>query len=473
MVSQTSLGWFLSEEKFVWLSLGLAIDRNVDQLLEKFSGSFERCVHDARDFWVRCRRWFSDLRSTVEAIRKQPVESGSPFRQITVVYLPLEEHTRKIHLQNVVEAGKNGPQSSLDVIRHPYVRQHWRRRFSLHRPWLNKPNPWMTCLTCRLQAHKVWRRHDLGPFECSQSEDCQFTLPLHNDDDQWTRRRSIQDYSFHDIMSTDQNMRKLGCLHRGERWLDDRRCSCWKKFNLFARLATTWKNQKRGKFWHAFQIWRAAPESQVLDDFFAACARTVDRARRSSPVWSAVSVKNNAPRRSSKKWIERRGPCQCVSWFDGSRVACFFVACFFSRLWSIDDRYPAGQRRQSLRRATACSTRTRKCQKKKGRGRRASHCPRPCAFSLIRKRTMFTRASSPSLCFEARRCVRTLPAELGCGVSCCWRNCFFFPNFRHGEDSPQSPSWIMLCPAASAKPRQGLGQMKKSEVSLLFTNDRR
>ena len=274
MVSQTSLGWFLSEEKFVWLSLGLAIDRNVDQLLEKFSGSFERCVHDARDFWVRCRRWFSDLRLTVEAIGEQPVESGSPFRQITVVYLPFEEHTRKIHLQNVVEAGKNGPQSSLDVIRHPYVRQHWRWRFSLHRPWLNKPNPWMTCLTCRLHAHKVWRRHDLGPFECSQSEDCQFTLPFHNDDDQWTRRRSKQDFSFHEVMSTDQHMRKLGCLHRGERWLDDRRCSCWKKFNLFPRLATTWKNQKRGKFWHAFQIWRAAPESQVLDDFFAACART-------------------------------------------------------------------------------------------------------------------------------------------------------------------------------------------------------
>ena len=284
MVSQTSLGWFLSEEKFVWLSLGLAIDRNVDQLLEKFSGSFERCVHDARDFWVRCRRWFSDLRSTVEAIREQPVESGSPFRQITVVYLPFEEHTRKIHLQNVVEAGKNGPQSSLDVIRHPYVRQHWRWRFSLHRPWLNKPNPWMTCLTCRLHAHKVWRRHDLGPFECSQSEDCQFTLPFHNDDDQWTRRRSKQDFSFHEVMSTDQNMRKLGCLHRGERWLDDRRCSCWKKFNLFPRLATTWKNQKRGKFWHAFQIWRAAPESQVLDDFFAACARTVPTRHRSPAI---------------------------------------------------------------------------------------------------------------------------------------------------------------------------------------------
>ena len=245
MVSQTSLGWFLSEEKFVWLSLGLAIDRNVDQLLEKFSGSFERCVHDARDFWVRCRRWFSDLRSTVEAIREQPVESGSPFRQITVVYLPFEEHTRKIHLQNVVEAGKNGPQSSLDVIRHPYVRQHWRWRFSLHRPWLNKQNPWMTCLTCRLHAHKVWRRHDLGPFECSQSEDCQFTLPFHNDDDQWTRRRSKQDFSFHEVMSTDQHMRKLGCLHRGERWLDDRRCSCWKKFNLFPRLATTWKKSKK------------------------------------------------------------------------------------------------------------------------------------------------------------------------------------------------------------------------------------
>ena len=37
MVSQTSLGWFLSEEKFVWLSLGLAIDRNVDQLQSNLS----------------------------------------------------------------------------------------------------------------------------------------------------------------------------------------------------------------------------------------------------------------------------------------------------------------------------------------------------------------------------------------------------------------------------------------------------
>ena len=115
--------------------------------------------------------------------------------------------------QNVVEAGKNGPQSSLDVIRHPYVRQHWRWRFSLHRPWLNKPNPWMTCLTCRLHAHKVWRRHDLGPFECSQSEDCQFTLPFHNDDDQWTRRRSKQDFSFHEVMSTDQHNHEEIGLH--------------------------------------------------------------------------------------------------------------------------------------------------------------------------------------------------------------------------------------------------------------------
>ena len=157
-------------------------------------------------------------------------------------------------------------------------------------------------------------------------------------------------------------------------------------------------------------------------------------------LWNAVSVKNNAPRRSSKKWIERRGPCQCVSWFDGSRVACFLLH-VFSLDWSTIDI--GRQRRQSLWRATVFDTNMyKKMSEEEGKRKTSFSLPKALCFFIDAKRTMFTRASSPSLCFEARRCVLTLPAELGCGVSCCWRNCFFFPNFRHGEDSPQSPSWL-------------------------------
>ena len=100
----TCLGQFLSEEKFVRISLSLAVDGNVDELLEKISGRFEQCVHVAKSLWVCDRRWFSGLRSSIEVIGEQPVESGPPFRQGIVIYFPFREKTRRRHFQNAVEA---------------------------------------------------------------------------------------------------------------------------------------------------------------------------------------------------------------------------------------------------------------------------------------------------------------------------------------------------------------------------------
>ena len=45
-----------------------------------------------------------------------------------------------------------------------------------------------------------------------------------------------------------------------------------------------------------------------------------------------------------------------MSWFDASRVACFFVACFSRRMLSSRSRVSTDQRRQSLRRATVFHT---------------------------------------------------------------------------------------------------------------------
>ena len=75
-----------------------------------------------------------------------------------------------------------------------------------------------------------------------------------------------------------------------------------------------------------------------------------------------------------------------MSWFDASRVACFFVACFSRRMLSTDRRSisGAGQRQQSLRRATVFHT-NKKMSEQVGKRKTSFSLPKALCFFIDTK----------------------------------------------------------------------------------------